>query len=160
MPRGLVRPWLVESAARLNELVTDRDTRRVELARALNVSPTTINNMLQGRVPVTRTRANRLGPLLQVDPATIVSPRAPSASKPRGRPAGPASRALVLHAQANGPPPPPVPPPPRPVMQLELLDNDRGRIRVDMTMSTARAKGLFRLLLDYDGDWHCTPAME
>jgi transcriptional regulator with XRE-family HTH domain len=150
MASARYQPHLEPTATVLRAAVEAAGLTRVDVAKHLGLSQSAISTMLHAKSPLTAERARKLGALLNIDPATIVSP--PVTRKPRSgkRPGnGPAERALVLH-ESSASPPVTLHLKPTPVMAMRLLSDGSANVSLDVTLSAARGATLFRLLLDFE----------
>jgi hypothetical protein len=160
-----VRPALLPTAAALSAAIDASAMDYNEIGRRIGMSGGSIRNYRDGRTSVRPAVAAKLGRLLHVDPATLVSgmgrghPGGTNGKK-RGRPpdgtngAGPAARAAAL-VSASIPRATPVTLPPA-VFRMELRTDGVMLVAVQAALPVKRGAELVRHLLDFgllpDGD--------
>jgi transcriptional regulator with XRE-family HTH domain len=166
MPTMRIRPELLPTAAALDAAVKASGLSYEEVGQRIGMSGNSIHNYRNGRMGVRPEVAAKLGRLLNVDPAILVSGmgRGHSRKKPvkktgkkagkkRGRPlgstngAGPAARAAAL-VPASIPRATPVTLPPA-VFRMELRTDGVMLVAVQAALPVKRGAELVRHLLDF-----------
>jgi transcriptional regulator with XRE-family HTH domain len=143
------RPALAPTAAVLRDAVKASGMTRTNLAAALKISAATVSNMINAKAQVRPIMADRLGKLLKVDPAKLVSPEARRGKAPVKR-LGVAARAVALHeAHVNGVAVLPALPKAVPVLGMEMLTDGTATVTLKVSLPAERGAALFRLLLDF-----------